>query len=292
MKAQLKESTATDLLQNVLGNPIQEIQAVSGGDINLAFKIITSRGAFFAKMSTHPDGEEMFEVEADSLKQIRDHTEFQTPIITATGKYEDVAYLIMPFLHSSPGSNADWALLGRKLAQMHKNTQNRYGYYHDGFIATIPQSNRWNESWSTFYLEQRLDPLFQRCRDEGLLKRISSEWSEFCHVAMGMLEEQKPALIHGDLWSGNVLFTKDHGPQLIDPALYYGSRELDLAMSRLFGGFDRRFYEAYSEEWPLQDGWQERLPLYQLYYLLVHVLLFGGNYERQSEDLIRGVMRG
>ncbi len=174
--------------------------------------------------------------------------------------------------------DGDWAACGRRLATVHRTTAATFGWERDGFIGPLPMRNERVEDWPTFYTEHRLSPWVDDLPD-GLARRLRRAMDD------GRLERRvdhdAPAsLVHGDLWSGNVV----GGEWLIDPAVHHADRELDLAMARLFGGFPRAFFAAYEEAWPLDDGWQERLPALQLFHLLVHVRLFGGGYVGQVAE--------
>lgn len=176
----------------------------------------------------------------------------------------------------------DWAGLGRAVAELHRTTTNRYGFDHDNVIGSLPQVNTWTATWADFYRRRRIDPWL------GALPASTRQRIEA--AAVGPMPEllehgQRPSLLHGDLWSGNVV----DGSYLIDPAVSYGDRELDLAFSTVFGGIPEAFYAGYEDAWPLDAGWQRRRPALQLYHLLVHVELFGRSYvpmvERRLDEL-------
>lgn len=176
------------------------------------------------------------------------------------------------------GGPADWEGLGRALARCHRASADRYGYHIDNVIGPLPQSNRWDGSWSNFFIEQRLSPYLGDLPAElgdRIRARIDSG-----HLEALLEHGQLPSLVHGDLWSGNIV----DGRWLIDPAVHYADRELDLAFAAVFGGIPNVMWEAYREVWPLDDGWEERRPLLQLYHLLVHVRLFGGGYVRMVAE--------
>ena len=164
--------------------------------------------------------------------------------------------------------------MGRMLAKLHRVTGPRFGWHRDNWIGLSPQQNGWCDDWAEFFWERRIRPQAERA---GL--QVSRG---------GLLENHKPqpSLLHGDLWSGNAGFTAE-GPVIFDPAVYYGDREADLAMTELFGGFPREFYDAYRKEWPVDDGYEKRKPLYNLYHLLNHLNLFGGGYLGQVKETLR-----
>ena len=176
------------------------------------------------------------------------------------------------------GGPEDWAGIGRALAVCHRATVAAYGYHRDNVIGPLPQTNTWQSSWPRFYVEQRLDPYLDDLKSD-LSNRLRHAFES------GSLDDllehgQTPSLVHGDLWAGNIV----DGRWLIDPAVHYADRELDLAFAAVFGGIPERMWSSYREEWPLDEGWEQRRPALQLYHLLVHVRLFGGGYERMVAD--------
>lgn len=182
------------------------------------------------------------------------------------------------------GAQPDWPALGRMLAALHRHTAVRYGWETDNWIGLAPQANGWRADWSAFWFEQRLAPQAARARAAGF---------EFDLQALrGLLADYRPpaSLLHGDLWHGNVGFTPA-GPVLFDPAVYYGDRETDLAMTELFGGFPSAFYAAYDAAWPRDSGYAQRRDLYNLYHVLNHLNLFGSGYLRQAQGLVTQLTR-
>jgi fructosamine-3-kinase len=170
---------------------------------------------------------------------------------------------------------------------MHHCSHAYFGLEQNNFIGSLPQSNQPQNSWAAFYASERLQPLLKKCMDRGLLSNGMMKYSEHLMAKLpDIFPEEKPALLHGDLWGGNYLPGPGGVPYVFDPAVYYGNREMDLAMTRLFGGFDRKFYWHYEEYFPLAPGWQERISVCQLYPLLVHALLFGGGYVQQVRNTL------
>lgn len=170
------------------------------------------------------------------------------------------------------GGPEDWEGLGRALARVHSDTADAYGYRIPNYIGALPQLNPWTDSWPEFYARHRIEPYLADLPAE-LSRRLSGAIDD--GRLAGLLDHgQRPSLVHGDLWSGNVV----EGRWLIDPAVHYADRELDHAFSAVFGGLADRMWRAYEEVWPLDEAWQERRPALQLYHLLVHVRLFGGSY--------------
>ena len=190
----------------------------------------------------------------------------------------------------APGP-ADWEALGRVLAELHRRSEKHFGFFHDNFLGATPQENGWMENWGLFFAERRIGALVRRLERAGELSGAESGlYAKLLEKIPSLLSHlPAPALLHGDLWSGNFL-PSQKGPALIDPAVYFGDREAEWAMMRLFGGFPQAALSAYQESFPLPAGWRERQPLYQLYHLLNHQLLFGGGYGAQAMAVARNYL--
>ncbi|HAK46057.1 MAG TPA: fructosamine kinase, partial [Spirochaeta sp.] len=198
----------------------------------------------------------------------------------------DEHYLVLRFIEQAPRCRDFQTLLGRDLARMHKAaTAKEFGFFEDNFIGSIPQKNCCMTDWSGFFIENRIDFQIERAADE----QLSEGWQQLRRRVPELLAgtEEAPCLIHGDLWAGNVISGPDGGPVLIDPAVYYGHREMELGMTRLFGGFTEEFYSSYDAEFPLKPDWRERTNLYILYHVLNHFNMFGGGYRPQALSLMR-----
>ena len=208
-----------------------------------------------------------FAAEADGLEALRPH--IRVPAVLDRGIRHGKAFILLEPLELRRGG--DFAALGRMLAALHRQTGPRCGWSRDNYIGLSPQQNGWCDDWTEFWRERRLRPQFERA---GLK----------CEFFEELLKNHRPqpSLLHGDLWSGNAGFTAE-GPVVFDPAVYYGDREADLAMTELFGGFPREFYRAYDEAFPLAPGYEKRKHLYNLYHLLNHLNLFGGGYLGQVQ---------
>ncbi|HEY0153597.1 MAG TPA: fructosamine kinase family protein [Longimicrobium sp.] len=273
---------------------IREARAVGGGSINHAARVEGPNGAFFVKYSVDaPAG--IFAAEALGLEALAaagcglvvprvlaicDDPEPGTP-----------AWLALEWLSPAMRAADFGERLGRGLAALHRSG-GAWGWEEDNFIGSLPQENAPAGSWADFWWSRRLGPQLRRARTAGRLPGHEREWERLREALPRLLvagEEDGPSLLHGDLWSGNVVATA-RGPALVDPAAYRGHREVDLAMTQLFGGFGADFYAAYEEAWPLRPGYHEaRRGVYQLYYLLVHVNLFGGGYVAQTAEVLQRV---
>jgi len=265
-----------EAIGGVLGASIRSVRALSGGDINEAYAVtLDDERACFVKTNRRaPPG--MFAAEARGLAWLAEARALRIPSVIAVDDRWLILELVRPGT-PTPSFDED---LGRGLAAIHRVGAPGFGLDHDNFIGRLPQSNRPAASWSDFYRDERLEPQVRLAADAGLmppsLRRAFTRLFAVLPERVGPAEP--PARLHGDLWGGNVMCDDRGGPCLIDPAAYAGHREVDLAMMRLFGGFRDRTFAAYTESYPLAEGHAERVPLYQIYPLLVHVNLFGGSY--------------
>ncbi|MEM1123646.1 MAG: fructosamine kinase family protein, partial [Bacteroidota bacterium] len=203
----------------------------------------------------------------------------QTPTIFLCDQYQSTAYLLMEYVEAKRPEKQDFINLGQALAKLHQVTTDQFGWSENNFIGSLPQSNQLYNHWLDFYIEERLMPQFELAQKRQLLSKKEIPTAKILlQKGQHLFQNIQPALLHGDLWSGNYLIDKNGMPYLIDPAAYFGHAEVDLAMTRLFGGFGPAFYNAYYEVNPPQIGESRRRQWYQLYYLLVHLNLFGGQY--------------
>ena len=250
-------------------------EPASGGCIHECYRIGIAGKARFLKVNSEHYAD-AFAAEAEGLAALR-QAGARAPAPLAHGSLAGRAYLLLEFLTLSP--DQDFAELGRMLAALHRRTGPRFGWPRHNYIGSTPQNNGWREEWSAFWIECRLAPQFDLAKRNGFGLSFPSLKALQGHRPV-------PSLLHGDLWSGNAGFTAE-GPVLYDPAVYYGDREADLAMTELFGGFPRAFYQAYDAAWPLDPGYEQRKHLYNLYHLLNHLNLFGGDYLGQVESTLR-----
>lgn len=272
-------------------NPeIKQVKLIAAGNINQGTYLETSSGSFFLKSNFESDSK-IFEKEADGLEMLRSNCPLQIPQVFHSGKVEDRNYLLMEWISADKINPVYWQELGVGLAQMHMATQESFGYSKSNFIASLVQTNSPKNTWYEFFIENRLEPLAGKAYYEGLMSLESfKRFQKTYPILENMFPKEKPSLLHGDLWSGNIMRGKNGSPSLIDPAVYFGHREMDLAFSRMFGGFEQGFYQSYETVFPLEPGFEERIPVYNLYPLLVHLLLFGKSYlsgiERTVDRLI------
>ena len=284
--------TLSAAVEHVLGAPVTGATPVGGGSINRAHRIDAANGhSYFLKWNRNaPRG--MFEAEVDGLSALRDANRVRVPEPVSHGTDDDgTAFLLMEYVVPGASTAAYHTRLGHGLAAIHTaETSAGFGWSRDNWIGLLEQRNNTETSWAEFWREHRIRPQLDRARARGMLS--DSALDDLLDRIPAALEGvERASLLHGDLWSGNVFADEAGEPVLIDPAVHRGHSEVDLAMSELFGGFGRRFYEAYDETIPIPDEYTEfRRDLYQLYYLLVHVNLFGTSYEPGSLAAARRVI--
>ncbi len=270
-------------LSAAIGRQVVSARAMTGGDINRAYELVLVDGRhLFAKANDHAE-RGMFAAEARGLAWLREARALRIPEVVAVSRPDDAQQFLVLELVAIGAQAADFdAQLGRGLAALHRHgtRASTFGLDHDNFIGWLPQANAPAATWAEFYRTRRLEPLLRRATDEGLTSsRMRQGFERLFRGFEGRVgPEEPPARLHGDLWSGNLICDDRGAPCLVDPAVYRGHREIDLAMMRLFGGVSAGVFDAYAEAWPLGDGHRERVPLYQLYPLMVHVNLFGGGY--------------
>jgi fructosamine-3-kinase len=257
---------------------VESAQPVGGGCIHECYRVAIGGRKFFVKCNDGSQADSLA-AEADGLAALRG-IGLRAPELISHGTAGGKAFLLLEFLDLD--GRRDFAALGRMLAEAHRKAGPRFGWSRDNYIGATPQANGWCDDWAEFWLERRLKPQLELAQRQGFDLRFDEDLLPKGH-------SPQPALLHGDLWSGNAGFTKD-GPVVFDPAVYYGDREADLAMTELFGGFPRAFYAAYEETYPLEDGHQARKHLYNLYHLLNHLNLFGAGYLSQVKETL-GLLR-
>jgi len=267
---------------------IDAIVAVGGGSINQAFRIQSSRGPLLLKVNSS-DRASMFEAEAAGLAELGAAAAVSVPTVYACGRTERYVYLALQWIEFSGISRGAETTLGRELARQHAKANDLFGWQRDNTIGLTPQPNTPTQHWVDFFREFRLGFQLELAADNGLPAELQTLANHVLERLEAFLAAHtpRPSLLHGDLWGGNWGATKHGVPYIFDPAVYYGDRETDLAMTRLFGGFGPDFYRAYAQAWPLATGWEARVPLYNLYHLLNHFNLFGGGYLPQVSDTLR-----
>ncbi|AYN66045.1 fructosamine kinase [Euzebyella marina] len=268
---------------------IESIRPLSGGDISKAYLIQSENENLFCKIHLGDQAFEMFRAERLGLQALGKTKSIGIPKVLLCEQLEKGALLVMEYIEPRPPSAIGFEKLGHQLAALHQPIKSEmFGFESENFIGSLPQSNQRHSNWSSFYVKKRLLPQLKIAQDLKRLERheVPSE-NTLQKICDHLFPDIEPSLLHGDLWSGNFLISKSGEPFLIDPAVYYGHNEVDLAMTRLFGGFSNEFYEAYREVIPAESGEKERCDLYQLYYLLVHLNLFGSSYKGSVTQILR-----
>ena len=251
----------------------------SGGCINNTLRLNTRSGNYFIKWQVGIPSD-MFEKEAEGLRRLEKAGNLRIPHVIASGVEDGKHYLLMEFIETTSSGQTDWEDFGRSLALLHReNSSSQYGFDHDNYIGKLPQTNSWMSSWIDFFNEHRLEYQLKLAMENRLVTTdFVSRYRKFYGQLESLLPVDQPALLHGDLWSGNFMTALDSKACLIDPATYYGHREIELSFTQMFGGFANAFYRSYEDTYPLEPGFSERVPIYNMYPHMVHVNLFGASY--------------
>jgi fructosamine-3-kinase len=262
-----------------------EPRAVGGGCINTTVRLSDGRQSWFVKINAS-SMLDMFEAERAGLEELERANAIRVPRPLAVGSEGAQSWLVLEdirFGQPRAGSARD---AGRRLAALHGTTASAFGWRRDNTIGATPQPNAWTASWLEFWRDQRLGHQLRLAARNGFGGRLQTLGERLIELLPALLDHAPPpSLLHGDLWGGNIGYTVDGEPVIYDPAVYYGDREADLAMTELFGGFGGEFYAGYREAWPLDAGYATRKILYNLYHVLNHLNLFGGGYGAQAESM-------
>lgn len=267
---------------------IEDVVPVSGGDINRAFRVSTATVDFFVKTNT-TQFPQMFSKELAGLDRLRATNTLEVPTSKLCGEADGNQFLVLTWIESARSAPDYWERLGQGLACLHRTVEDQYGLSQDNYIGSLQQRNTWMASWPEFFGQRRLLPQLQMgLRSGALPSSLLRQAEKLIAKLTGLLPEcPESSLLHGDLWSGNVMTGASGEPVVIDPAVYFGHREVELAFTHLFGGFPQTFYAAYDSVWATEAGFTERRDLYNLYPLLVHANLFGGHYVTRVTSVIR-----
>ena len=268
---------------------IENIFPVKGGDINDTYRIESYQEKYFLKLNTAQNFPQLFQKEAQGLETIANTGLFKIPKVIKFGETDNnFQYLILEWLERGSPDLDVWQKFGQQLAHLHQNTNDQFGWNEDNYIAIILQPNQMKDSWADFYANNRILPMIKLLSDKKLITSKDVKSAEvLCKELSSIFPNERPALLHGDLWNGNILPTTNGEMALIDPATYYGHREMDIAIADLFGGFDDSFFTAYEETYPLEVGFNERKPIAQLFPLLVHAFLFEGYYVKDVKTILK-----
>ena len=276
-------------LSESVGAPVRILNSssISGGSINDAYRLETTEGQFFLKVNSAVRYPGMFDKEAMGLRLLSEHSSFTIPKPIVVQQLGAKQIMVMDWVEQGSPTEDFSEQFGRYLSEMHLCSNPRFGLDHSNYIGSLNQSNEAEQSWEAFYWNQRIAPQIRLATDSGLVTQsMRLGFENFRKELSSIFPTELPALLHGDLWSGNYGVDSDGSPVIFDPAVYYGHREMDLAMMKLFGGFNDSIFETYHAYQPLEPGWEERIPIGQLYPLMVHVNLFGSSYCGQVEQVL------
>ncbi len=284
-----------EVISQTTKNPftIARHTAVGGGCINDAYRLEGQDGRrYFVKLNQARQLA-MFEAEAEGLREIHHSGSIRTPRVISCGTAGEQTYLILEHLTLGRSTPQAMAQLGRDLAQMHRRSHSRFGWHRDNTIGATPQHNEQSDQWSDFWSQHRLGFQLALAAQRGYGSSLQKKGDQLiAHIHLFFQDySPTPSLLHGDLWSGNYAITDDGTPVVFDPAIYFGDRETDLAMTELFGGFTPAFYQAYQAAYPLHPGYEQRKTLYNLYHILNHLNLFGSGYLGQAEAMLDQLLR-
>jgi len=275
-------------ISDINGSPFEPHppSLVGGGCINQALKLTDGCQHWFVKIND-ADRIDMFEAEAEGLNAMADTQTIRVPKALCTGTYENQSYIVIDYISHGRSRNDSQEQAGNELAAMHRHTAERFGWHRNNTIGATHQRNDWTDTWIDFWRDHRLGFQLQLAAGNGHGGRLQSSGEQLLLRFDALINHNpEPSLLHGDLWGGNITFDTEGHPVIFDPAVYYGDREADLAMTELFGGFSNDFYAAYREAWPVDPGYRVRRQLYNLYHILNHLNLFGGGYAGQAQGLI------
>jgi len=276
-----------EIIKIELGIKTDKITPLSGGSINDAYCVSHANKNWFIKLNSKTKYPGMFELESKGLKLLK-NSDFIIPGVISYGEYLDYSYLILDFIDTLSEQQMNWHLFGKNLAKMHQLSNDVFGLDYQNYIGSLEQKNNSAITWEEFYANQRILALSESAFNLGLLSNAGIKSAErLCAKLQDLLPKESPSLLHGDLWQGNLLCNKDSKPVLIDPAVYYGHREMDLAMLFLFGSIPNDSILEYELTYPLEKGWKKRMDIHQLYPLLVHLILFGESYYGSVNSILK-----
>jgi len=263
-------------------------QTLGGGCINNVLHLETSLGNFCMKYNFCNSYPLMFEAEARGLQLLKSSNAIRVPEVIAVQTLSVHSYILLEYIVTGVPVRGLMEEFGRSLAKLHCHHDQYFGLDHDNYMGSLPQCNTRHIDWVSFFTEERLQPQVRKAVNSGALpSNAIPQFDRLYKKLDGLFPEEKPSLLHGDLWNGNFLTSESGKACLIDPAVYYGHREIDIAMTKLFGGFDQGFYTGYQEILPMESGWKERMDLYNLYPLMIHLNLFGSGYLGSILTIIR-----
>lgn len=281
-------NTIQQLISRRLSSNRLHFQSVGGGSINDCYCISFDDENLFCKVNSANKFPHLFQKEKAGLALIAKQSLIKTPTVIDCFEGNDTQILLLEWIQSGNRTETFWKAFGEQLAALHLITAESFGFTEDNYMGSVPQSNHQHKTWTAFFAEERLQPMIERCYQKRQLNKTHLFQFENLTKHLPILfEGEKPSLLHGDLWSGNFMCNQNNEPVLIDPAVYYGHRSMDLAMTTLFGGFRQPFYEAYNYQFPLPKNHEAQWAVCNLYPLLIHLYLFGASYLPQIEKTLQ-----
>jgi len=286
------QQSITEQLTHETGNAVTSIQftSIGGGSINDTYRIETNnRQRFFCKINSLDQFPSLFKTEKAGLELLAAQKVIRIPNVIALLETATEQVLVLEWIEQGLKTASFWKAFGEQLNALHNCKGDAFGLSTDNYMGALPQYNRLTNNWCTFFRQQRLQPQVELAVNKRLLDTKYIPQFEKLYIRLPeIFNEEPPGLLHGDLWSGNYLCDEQQQPVLIDPAVYYGHRSVDLAMTTLFGGFDRAFYESYHVHYPLPSGYRQQWEVCNIYPLLIHLNLFGESY---LPDILRTIQR-
>ncbi|MCW3119136.1 MAG: Fructosamine/Ketosamine-3-kinase [Chitinophagaceae bacterium] len=266
-----------------------ELLGIGGGSINDTYKLNANKGqTFFVKTNSAARFPALLEKEKNGLEFIAKQKTIRVPEIISYYVTGEQQFLILEWIEEGVQTPSFWKAFGEQLAKLHKTTNTSFGYCEDNYMGALFQSNVFSANWVHFFIHCRLQPQIHLATDNGLLEQKHISSFENLYKKLGQIfNEENPSLLHGDLWRGNFMCTASGQPVLIDPAVYFGHRNMDLGMTTLFGGFEKSFYESYHYHFPLPGNYQDQWNVCNLYPLLIHLNLFGSSYLQDIEAILK-----
>jgi fructosamine-3-kinase len=268
---------------------VSEIKPVSSGSINKAYKIVLKDNrTYFCKINDAAAFPHLFRKEAAGLDLLAAQNILKTPAVIHYDILNDKQVLLLEWITSGIKTDSFWEIFGKGLARLHSVPNSQFGWNEENYMGSVLQQNGPEKSWTPFLENSRLQPLVSKCSEAKLLSLKHQDVFQQLYKKLSQIfsEEEKPSLLHGDLWSGNFMCNDSSQPVFIDPAVYFGHRSMDLAMTTLFGGFDKIFYESYKYHFPFPNNYKEQWKVCNLYPLLIHLLLFGKSYLPPIENIL------
>ncbi|WP_245831777.1 fructosamine kinase family protein [Oceanobacillus senegalensis] len=285
------KETLNKVVHQMEGNDnFTDVQPVSGGDINEAYYIRTNNNEYFMKLNKQVDPS-FFTIEAKGLSMLKDTKTIDVPAVYGVYEEDGIPMLWLEWIEGNKHNDTD-SLLGERLATLHLSEASGFGWEETTYIGKHKQANTILPSWTDYYRDYRLKGQLEIGRNKGLIsgKREKNLMKLMERLDKWLPKNPKPSILHGDLWGGNWMVGNNGNPYLIDPSILYGDHEFEIAFTELFGGFSKKFYQAYHATFPLSDSYDDRKDIYQLYYLLVHLNLFGEIYGGTVDRILKKYM--